>query len=65
MTDDERRRFWSGEGCPSCYGKPIEKRPFRAKATGVLHDLLGDDLDGLATELEDAEFLLGKKFWEE
>lgn len=64
MTDDERRRFWAGEGCPRCYGKPVAKRPFRAEVTSVLHDLLGDDLDGLAAELDDAEFMLGKEFWD-
>ena len=21
FDDEERRRFWAGEGCPSCYGK--------------------------------------------
>lgn len=29
-----------------------------------MHEVLGDDLDGLAAELEDAEYLLGEKFWE-
>jgi hypothetical protein len=31
----------------------------------MLHGLLGDDVDGLAAELEDAEFMLGSDFWEE
>ena len=64
MTEDERRRFWSGEGCPSCYGKPVKNRPFRAELTTALHEALGDDTDGLAAELEDAEFLLGEEFWD-
>ena len=59
MTPEERSRFRSGEGCPSCYGKTIEKRPLRAEIAATL----GDDIDGLAAEMEDAEFLLGKEFW--
>ena len=64
LTDTERDRFWRGEGCPSCHGKAVEKRPLRAELTTALHDLLGDDVDGLAAELEDAEFMLGGEFWD-
>lgn len=64
MAAAERNHFWSGEGCPACYGKPVEKRPFRAQLAGVIQDLLGDDVDGLAAEMEDAEAMLGKSFWE-
>jgi hypothetical protein len=63
MTATERDSFWSGEGCPSCHGKAVEKRPLRADLTSALHEILGDDVDGLAAELEDAEFLLGGEFW--
>ncbi len=63
LTAEERDRFWRGEDCPSCHGKAVEKRPFRAELTTVLHDLLGDDVDGLAAELEDAEVMLGGEFW--
>ena len=62
MSATERDRFWRGEGCPSCFGKPVEERPLRAELTAALHEVLGDDLDGLAAELEDAEFLLGGDF---
>ena len=51
ITDEERRRFWRGKGCPSCYGKPIGKQPFRGQLTTALHEVLGDNLDGLASEL--------------
>ncbi|MDD5038680.1 MAG: hypothetical protein PHN78_05125 [Dehalococcoidales bacterium] len=40
------------------------KRPFRAEISAVLTDMLGDDVDGLAAEMEDAEYMLGSKFWE-
>ena len=64
MTDEEKDRFLSGKGCPSCYGKEVGNRPFRAELTAALHEVLGDDIDGLASELEDAEYMLGEKFWE-
>lgn len=64
MDDEEQKRFWAGEGCPACFGKSIEEAPFRARLTSVLHDVLGDDIDGLASELEDAEYMLGEEFWE-
>lgn len=65
MTTLERIHFKDGEGCPSCYGKPVEKRPLRAQLAGGLADLLGDDLDGLASAMEDAEYSMGEEFWEE
>ena len=63
LTDEERDRFFKGEGCPSCFGKEVERRPFRAEAMAALYGVLGDDIDGLAAELEDAEFLMSG-FWE-
>jgi len=65
MTRQEYNAMMAGEGCPSCYGKPLEKpQPFRARLTSELHAVLGDDIDGLAAELEDAEFAMGSEFWE-
>lgn len=64
MTPEEKGRFNRGEGCPACYGKAVEKRPFRAHLAGALKDMLGDDVDGLAAEMEDAEALMGRSFWE-
>ena len=64
MTPEEKGAFLRGEHCPSCKGKEIERRPFRAQVAGALHDVLGDDIDGLAAEMEDAEALLGEQFWE-
>lgn len=63
LTDEERERFRQGEGCPACFGKPVEKKPFRAELATVMEDILGDDLDGVASEMEDAEYLLGEEFW--
>ncbi|KKN37275.1 hypothetical protein LCGC14_0765130 [marine sediment metagenome] len=64
MAPLERTQFLEGECCPACHGKEIEKRPFRAQLASALAEMLGDDTDGLAAEMEDAEFLLGREFWE-
>lgn len=63
MSPEEKQAFLRGEYCPACKGKEVEERPFRAQLTSALHEVLGDDIDGLAAELEDAEYLLGDKFW--
>ncbi len=78
MTEVERRTFLCGKGCPSCYKldegathpsqgqrtKVVEKKPFRSEIASALSEVLGSDTDGLAAEMEDAEYLLGSKFWE-
>ena len=64
MTPEERDRFLRGEDCPACHGKTVEKRPFRAELASALSDMLGDDVDGLASEMEDAEAIMGGQFWE-
>jgi len=64
LTPQERNDFHDGICCPSCKGKKIERTPFRAVIAAELHALLGDDLDGLACEMEDAEMMLGGEFWE-
>ena len=56
--------YYDGISCTDGKMKALAKRPSRAELTGMLHEALGEDLDGLAAELEDAEFLLGKEFWE-
>jgi len=63
FTDEEKKRFWAGQSCPCCFGKPApEKRPFRAEVQKALQDILGDDHDGLAAEMEDAEAMFGDEF---
>jgi hypothetical protein len=64
MTEEEKQRFLKGEDCPCCRGKEIKKKPFRAALARALGDILGDDTDGIAAEMEDAEQLWGKEFWE-
>jgi len=37
FTDEEKKRFWAGQGCPCCYGKPApEKKPFRCELQEAL-----------------------------
>lgn len=69
IEDDEDRELMKSVRhgrCPSCKGEKQEGgRPFRAELAGVLGDLLGDDVDGLASEMEDAEYLMGSEaFWD-
>jgi hypothetical protein len=64
ITPEERRAFWAGEGCQSCKGKQVKKKPFRAQISAAFRELLGDDVDGIAAEMEDAEVMLGQGFWE-
>jgi hypothetical protein len=64
MAPEEKEAFLKGEYCPSCKGKEIEKRPLRAELAGALQDILGDDIDGIAAEMEDADYMFGSEFWE-
>lgn len=50
-------------GCFRCTLKKF-KRPFRAQVAGVLSAVLGDDTDGIAAAMEDAEWMFGADFWE-
>ena len=64
FSPDERNHFWAGEGGPCCYGKPApEKKPFRCEVQEMLESMLGDDHDGLAAEMEDAELMFGGEFY--
>lgn len=63
MTPLERADFHAGRGCPSCKGRKQEKTPFRATLASAMTDVLGDDIDGIAAEMEDAEALMGSEFW--
>lgn len=62
-----RKDFYDGKGCPSCEwgAKAPDKAPFRSQVMGLLREMLGDDEDGIAAEMEDAEMMFGDKFWEE
>jgi len=61
MQDDNgtAKQFYNGNGCPSCHwGKDApEKQPVQSMFTETLSDVLGDDIDAIACELEDAEWM--------
>ena len=46
--------------CPSCQGKTVDlspKQKAKLESVAAIADLLGDDVDGLASMLEDMEYL--------
>lgn len=64
LTPEEEKRFWNGMGCPCCDGKKVtpvqpEKdkrghdRLTMGEKTGILRELLGNDIDGIAAMLDD------------
>jgi hypothetical protein len=69
FNSKERKDFKTGVGCPSCawgtnskrideYNESIKEQDKLdpAGATAVLFDLLGDDIDGIASSLDDIDF---------
>ena len=55
---EDARRIFVSDGCGTLYGKPcVENRTLRSEVTLALADVLGDDVDGIAAMLEDAEYL--------
>lgn len=66
LTLFESQSFRDGLGCPACnWGARAPKQtPLRAQLASAMADVLDDDVDGLAAEMNDAEYLLGESFWE-
>ncbi len=56
METVDKKYFMSGQGCEYCHGKPVKDKPLAASAMSALQDILGDDVDGIAAELEDLGF---------
>ena len=52
-------RFKRGDGCPACHwGKDApEKQSLRGVAMSAMADLLGDDIDGMASMMDDFEYM--------
>jgi hypothetical protein len=57
QTYDEAYKCFRKIGCAT-FDTPCSKNPdkFRAEASAVLMDLLGDDVDGVASMLDDFEY---------
>lgn len=62
LTEQEKADFHASRGCPCCRNKPdadIHLSPRQQEAVTVqtaMRDVLGDDIDGLAAEMEDFGF---------
>ena len=62
MTKEERADFHAGRGCPCCRNTPddaidlSERQKDLLTVQSALKTVLGDDIDGLAAELEDLGF---------
>jgi len=63
MDKEEKKRFLAGIDCPHCHGKEVKEKPFRATLASAMADILGDDTDGIAVEMEDAAAYFGGEFW--
>ena len=63
MEPEFREMFKAGKGCDCCEGKTQEKKSFRSELSCVALDLLGDDIDGVASMMDDAEYMMGSEFW--
>jgi len=50
--------FKAGVGCPACHwGKNApEQQSLRGMAMGAIMDILGDDVDGMASMMDDFEY---------
>lgn len=63
MTFAQARKLFFGKGCGAVfgYGRPCEPANdvmrSRAGVAGMLADLLGDDVDGIAADMEDFQYL--------
>ncbi len=53
LTAEARKKFLAGQGCDACEGKPEPKQTEATAMASALYDILGDDLDGVAAELQD------------
>lgn len=59
FTSQERKDFHAGISCPACKGKEVNARPFVCDLMAAVSDIMGDDIDGLAAAMEDAEYMFG------
>lgn len=64
MEPEFREMFKKGTGCDCCEGEKQDKKSLRSELSCVALDLLGDDIDGVASMMDDAEYMMGSEFWE-
>jgi hypothetical protein len=56
-----RQDFLNGIGCPACSwgAKAPNEKPRISILAGYMRDMLGDDIDGIASELDDLMYQTG------
>ena len=58
MDNQEKKDFLDGKHCPSCKGKETTKsKTPRIQAQSIAMDLMGDDLDGVASTMGDFDYM--------
>jgi hypothetical protein len=60
LTEEENVKFRNGTWCQSCEGKPKELskgNKMRTEVSKMLGDMLGDDIDGIASDMDDFEYM--------
>lgn len=57
MEPEFRKMFKEGKGCDSCEGKGPKLNNKLTLAMEVTSDLLGDDFDGIASMMDDFEYV--------
>ena len=56
MEPEFRKMFKEGRGCDCCEGKGEKDTSLRSSAMGAMMDLMGDDIDGIASMMDDFEW---------
>jgi len=57
MDPEFRAMFRAGTGCDCCEGKGARVDSLRADAMGAMMDIMGDDLDGCASMMDDFDYM--------
>lgn len=59
LNFNEAKALFMSKGCGEVFGNPdcVAHRTLRGDATLVLNEILGDDIDGVASMLDDFDYL--------
>ena len=57
MEPEFREMFKAGKGCDSCEGKGEKDNSLRSEAMGICMEMMGDDIDGVASMMEHFEWI--------
>lgn len=56
MEPEFREMFKAGKGCDCCEGKGEKSKTLRSEAMGIMMDMMGDDIDGVASMMDDFDY---------